>query len=1204
MNNTIISMNNIIRNCKTLHLGVLFLAFNIASAQDNTGGSQNYNTASEVNSHIKLPKSPEADAFEKYGNTPVNLCSGTPNIEIPLHTFKGRELDISMSLSYDASGVKMTQVATNAGLGWNLILGGRISRIAVGRPDDMGTSPYAISDEILAYTQGNGEINNLDYFLGFMRDVTSGLYDTQMDLYSLNLPGLNDYIVFDLSTHTPRTLLNPRIQVTQFSQERWLITGEDGTRYYFEYQKEVTNLTVGSDLSGVSYSGDSTTSWLLTKIISKNGFDTYDFDYKTYTWATGFKMQWNSIGGQLKLVCPVNHLDLDASWDLGKDYKTTQLMPFTIKRNTEVLAEFKYKSRGDLTFLSSPYQGGNAIDEIVFYDYKTSPTAPSYFKRIKFNHSYFGFEMSSNYKEKRLKLDSVNFYNTDISGAKTYSFEYDRPQLVPSIDSNSQDFMGLYNGQYNASLIPRTEFEGFWVGNANRTFDFDKETIGTLSRITYPTKGYTDFTYETNKIAANHDYAAGTNTFQEDVFKIDPTLNYFCTDNPDQFHVRHPSMISSGFSCIYGNPNPILIGAVATTLMTIDQTQDYFLEKSGDAIYMIQKITGCDNPVVDHYHDDCQSYDSDYGEVDLNYYPCLRPTNSLYLTWPDAAHSSQPQDYIVGGCTRDEGSPVLLHNLPAGNYQVTMWLFNLVDPEYGNNETVHPSIRIYKEVVNPYPAGTAYLSKEIEGFRVKSIKDYSYDGSLAGSKEYRYATDLIHPGNSSGVQLSVTPAPKINQTKYLGCIPGSNGASQCVYYPHINVSSIGLSNSPNVGYASVFEISNDGNEITNGYTQSQFYTGLSGIIYPENEGVTSFVPNFRNGKISSKTVFDKFMNPRSIEKTSYAQDEFYSDESFTYFQNSTATYAYSHGDDLQFAEGDCATNQVGNPTPAPIGPPDFSTFPEVTWHENALGKYSYHPVLQTLNGAYGYVTGKATTTFPVSGGEINQTETYEYDTFPTFQLLTKSTSTSDGIIQENYTYNENYPANPEKISDVVTSSNGVELFHRHNEFLDFGTSANLLTEISTSKAGQTLETRLKFYYDPISLQLTNVLRNTGNPNPANSDYDCYVYGYNDLFPIAKIQGMNYNNISGPLLSSVHTKSQMPVTDANDALLRNALKDMRDNYPKALFTTYTFNPNIGVTSQTDSSGKTTFYHYDQLGRLETVRDDQNFIVSENLYHYKN
>jgi YD repeat-containing protein len=58
------------------------------------------------------------------------------------------------------------------------------------------------------------------------------------------------------------------------------------------------------------------------------------------------------------------------------------------------------------------------------------------------------------------------------------------------------------------------------------------------------------------------------------------------------------------------------------------------------------------------------------------------------------------------------------------------------------------------------------------------------------------------------------------------------------------------------------------------------------------------------------------------------------------------------------------------------------------------------------------------------------------------------------------------------------------------------------------------------------------------------------------------------------------------------------------YPSdALMTTYTYKPLVGMTSQTDSNGVTTYYIYDSLGRLESIKDNNHKVLKNIKYNYK-
>lgn len=50
------------------------------------------------------------------------------------------------------------------------------------------------------------------------------------------------------------------------------------------------------------------------------------------------------------------------------------------------------------------------------------------------------------------------------------------------------------------------------------------------------------------------------------------------------------------------------------------------------------------------------------------------------------------------------------------------------------------------------------------------------------------------------------------------------------------------------------------------------------------------------------------------------------------------------------------------------------------------------------------------------------------------------------------------------------------------------------------------------------------------------------------------------------------------------------------------TTYTYRPLVGLTSETDPSGKSLYYDYDRYNRLSATRDSGNLILEEKTYHY--
>ncbi|MEN1786377.1 MAG: hypothetical protein AAGF77_14760 [Bacteroidota bacterium] len=259
----------------------------------------------ELNKMVRIPNSPEAQAFAKYGDHSVDMYSGTPSIAIPLHVFKGREMDLPVSLTYDASGIKVDQLANWCGLGWNLNVGGRISRRANGLPDDYIQGDYVTTnDGRLSQRQNliqkiNTYLDNTsrtfaseqavrDYFV-FLDDINKSYIDTQPDVFTITAPGLSTSIVFDTNdNNTPKSLDNPRIHIKNVYRGfrgndeiiGWEVVNESGTKYYFgntpvdPVNAYETNKRNGNDNTdnGV-IANEYVSSWLLTKMESPNGKD-------------------------------------------------------------------------------------------------------------------------------------------------------------------------------------------------------------------------------------------------------------------------------------------------------------------------------------------------------------------------------------------------------------------------------------------------------------------------------------------------------------------------------------------------------------------------------------------------------------------------------------------------------------------------------------------------------------------------------------------------------------------------------------------------------------------------------------------------------------------------------------------------------------------------------------------------------------------
>src|SRR2546423_9520053 len=84
--------------------------------------------------------SPTAASLGKYADIPIHYHTGIPEISIPIYTVKSGVLELPISLSYHAGGLKVLEPSSWVGAGWALNAGGVIARTVMGAPDERGTN--------------------------------------------------------------------------------------------------------------------------------------------------------------------------------------------------------------------------------------------------------------------------------------------------------------------------------------------------------------------------------------------------------------------------------------------------------------------------------------------------------------------------------------------------------------------------------------------------------------------------------------------------------------------------------------------------------------------------------------------------------------------------------------------------------------------------------------------------------------------------------------------------------------------------------------------------------------------------------------------------------------------------------------------------------------------------------------------------------
>jgi YD repeat-containing protein len=112
----------------------------------------------------------------------------------------------------------------------------------------------------------------------------------------------------------------------------------------------------------------------------------------------------------------------------------------------------------------------------------------------------------------------------------------------------------------------------------------------------------------------------------------------------------------------------------------------------------------------------------------------------------------------------------------------------------------------------------------------------------------------------------------------------------------------------------------------------------------------------------------------------------------------------------------------------------------------------------------------------------------------------------------------------------------------------------------------------------------------------------YLWGYTNTLPIAKIENAGYEEVRTELTSMGYSVENLQTqTDTQLRVIFQSLRN-RPAMKDAMITSYTHKPLVGMTSETDPSGKTTFYEYDYFGRLQYIKNHDGHYIKEYKYHY--
>lgn len=463
-----------------------------------------------------IPPTPTASALGSYGDVPVSLYTGTPNISIPITTIQGRDISLPISFSYKASGIKVEENASWVGMGWSLNAGGVITRSvkgAVDRPSALGgifptrvTAPLTIDDA---------------------DDYLSGTADGEPDQFFFNFANYSGMFILD-DNGNPLFKKHQDLLVDFVYDSNWgyfILTSSDGTKYTFD---KIENS--GSNAMTVS-------AWYLTKVESASGQEIISLAYEPEYYHTYLQTHISKYVESDGNAIPA------PSVDAKMNFQGQRLKSITLDSRCKI--EFVSNSvREDLAHSGSGSLP-KALDEIRIYKkgdfthptriFKLTTAYISTISQLAPTSSVWPPGQYSAHLNKRLYLMGIQEFSGDLlESIPPFKFTYDAPEQLPYKLSAAQDHWGFYNGQlgnqdlwpgYNGPFGaadpksdpiqevlasypsncagPLLHVPSLIVSGANRYPSYPAMQKGTLLEIEYPTGGKTIFEFEAHEYAYN-----------------------------------------------------------------------------------------------------------------------------------------------------------------------------------------------------------------------------------------------------------------------------------------------------------------------------------------------------------------------------------------------------------------------------------------------------------------------------------------------------------------------------------------------------------------------------------------------------------------------------------------------------------------------------------------------------------------------------
>ncbi|HEY1115883.1 MAG TPA: DUF5977 domain-containing protein [Chitinophagaceae bacterium] len=1231
----------------------------------------------------------------------VNLQTGSATFSLPMFTWQDHQsrLNAVVTLSYHSgSGLKVNEVASNAGQGWSLIAGGVITRLQVGEPDDQ--QAYGLVDEWDTHKYPNGylyaEVPAAEgcptaltrYPIYKARNQVYAQHnevaeDKQLDYFSFQFNGKAGLFVLDGSTNQGVSLGDSKLKIS-FVRDLTLATGTstgirttitsftiqdvDGTRYKFSRHGLSKVLRYGfSDESG---------NYLHVQPDIKDGRKYYQAGFDKVTKNPWVIDSWylSEIEDALTLrkvtlsyvtrnIIARAGEDISFNDEEKKDYCIITYR--TSITQTPEISSIAYPDGHSVNFAyaSTPRADFNGQYALSSVDIKYQGR---YLSRYKLTTSYFignryGTPKSPFQKKlARLCLKSVQKIGVDLKEeTPPYLFDYytgssAADDVVPPLFSYAKDAWGFYNGSnskgYESSediplnmplaTLTLSQLKGLCflrrgpngeILPAYYTSKSGYAKNGLLRQVIYPTGGTLTYTYGQNN--GHLEWAART---------------------VGGVHVTQTASTDGGYSNPCDKPittsyNYVLADGSASSLWGLEVPKNSMVSQNHY------------QPAEKYYHWTWSSMP--LGECAWRYqYPgILSQQQAISLPgWINTMNSLAPvlgilnvlstiKD-IVTVCTG--GSPVALV-IDVVLSLVQIGITCIGDQAKDRTMMVYYSTNLHSG--NPLPAqfkrveiveNPGTIGKTVQVFT--SDEDYSYweSENLIYSAKQRFApwayglpkliTILDAAGNRVKETEHVYGFGELVQTPGCSYHPGPNMCPSMLKVPLLLTSfkcAVNKSTSQKVS---------DWRNIPSG---SGAYQKASG------NGMDVDKYDLYTGRLELKYTLERIYKPTDQQQYVESRTEYeynplnYQVQKMTTFSSDGTVHYKRIKYSVDFSSGVLATLNQNNIVEAPVvtqnsifkssgGTTDYILGESVT--EYSLVSTGDIRPYQTLEQRfkeplpekqYDPALGQTVYLFkPYQGpGHPNNATSYVQTKLLSYDVTGNLSSLKDEggrRVSHIYGYGGKYVtatainAGPQEIFfdgfEEVGGWNGTTAPQYGDAPISAVDNARARTGVSSARIDKPTSGKKYSHSDQtlrISLTGTTKFKMSAwiYSNGPSADVYLFMKRPTESFYYTYVDYMT-TSVTGQWVY-VEKEFSVPaeITQLNIRLDNNGggsvwFDDVRLHPSKALMTSYTYDPLLGKTSESDANSRATFYEYDNLGRLKFIKDDKKNAVK--MYEYNN